>query len=108
LLPSLSLQGGGTAFASDGQVYSAGLVSSASAETYFVGAATLNLQWTLYDFGRTSSAIDAAAAGVKASSPSARATEQAAMAEAAVAFFPLLADDDLIRSAEAARADRAH
>jgi multidrug efflux system outer membrane protein len=107
-LPSIYAQGSGTAFATNGQVYASGVVSSASNEWYAVAAGALNLQWTLYDFGHTSSAVDAASAGVTAATLSARATEQTAMAEAAVAFFTLLADDDLVRSADAARADREH
>jgi outer membrane protein TolC len=107
-LPSVYLQGAGNGFASNGQVYAGGVVSSASTEYYAVGSGAVNLQWTLYDFGHTSSAIDAASAGVTSARLSARATEQVAMAEAAVAFFTLLADDALIRSAEAARIDREH
>ncbi|MGO8992960.1 MAG: TolC family protein [Polyangiaceae bacterium] len=108
LFPSLYAQGGGTAFGTNGQVYASGVISSAASETYFLGQGSLNLQWTLYDFGHTSSAIDGAKAGVTSATLSAKATEQIAMAEAAVAFFTLLADDDLIRSAELARADREH
>jgi multidrug efflux system outer membrane protein len=107
-LPSLYLQGAGNGFATNGQVYSSGVVSSASSETYITGSGALNLQWTLYDFGHTGNAVDAARAGVKAATLSARAVEQAAMAEAAVAFFTLLADDELIRSAEGVRVDRDH
>jgi outer membrane protein TolC len=108
LLPSLYLNGNGTAYTTNGQAYSSGIVSTASQDTYFLGAGSLNLQWMLYDFGRTSNAIAAAKSGVSAASLSARATEQIAMAEAAVAFFTLLADDDLVRSAEDARVDREH
>ncbi len=107
-LPSVYLQGAGNGFATNGQVYSSGVVSSASSESYVTGSGGLNLQWTLYDFGHTGNAVDAAEAGVKAATLSARAVEQTAMAEAAVAFFTLLADDELIRSAEGVRADRDH
>jgi outer membrane protein TolC len=107
-LPSLSLQGSGTAFATNGQVYSGGVVSTASNEWYLVGTGALNLSWNIYDFGHTQAAVDAAKAGVRSATLLARATEQSAMAEAAVAFFSLLADDELVRSSEAARADREH
>jgi outer membrane protein TolC len=107
-LPSLYLQAAGNGFATNGQVFSSGVISSASTEYYVTGSGALNLQWTLYDFGHTGSAIDAAKEGVKAATLSARAVEQTAMAEAAVAFFTLLADDELIQSAEGVRADREH
>ncbi len=106
VLPSLNLQGAGTAFTSNGQVIAGGVSSTSSAETYYLGSGSINLQWMLYDFGRTSKAIDAAKTGVKAATLSARATEEVAMAEAAVAFFTLLADDELVRTDETVRADR--
>ena len=91
---TVSIQGAGTAFTTNGQIYSGGLVSTASTDTYLLAQGTLNLQWTLYDFGRhVESTIDSAKAGVTAAGLSARASEQRAMAEAAVAFFTLLADD---------------
>jgi outer membrane protein TolC len=108
LLPSLYVQGMGAAFTTNGQVYSNGLVSNASTDSYLVASAALNFQWNVYDFGHTSNTIQAANAGVAAATLSARATEQLAMAEAAVAFFTLLADDELVRAAEAIRADREH
>jgi outer membrane protein TolC len=107
-LPSLYAQGSGTGFGSNGHVYAGGVASVTDTEAYFLGQGTLNLQWTLYDFGHTSAAVDSAKAGVNAATLSARATEQVAMSEAAVAFFTLLADDDLVRSAEASRVDREH
>jgi outer membrane protein len=104
--PQITLSAGGVALASRGQVYADGLVSPASQETFFAGQAGLNLRWVLYDFGRTSSAVDAANAGARAAKLSARVTEQVAMAEAATAFFTVLANDDLVRSADAVRANR--
>ncbi len=105
-LPTASMQAGGSAYATNGQFVVSGLQSASSDEYYFLGQGTLNLQWMLYDFGRTSAAIDAAGNGVNAARLSAQASQQIAMCEAAVAFFTLLADDDLTRSADEVRADR--
>jgi outer membrane protein TolC len=107
-MPALWAQGMGSAFTSNGQVYAgAGLSSGATTESYLLGQGTLNLQWALYDFGRTASSIDAARSGAKAARLTAAANEQIAMAEAAIAFFTLRADDAFLASTEEVRADRA-
>jgi outer membrane protein TolC len=99
-LPTFSASGLGTAYVRDGQVYSSGIVSSTSRETYLAGQSSLHAQWPVYDFGRTSSAIDAAKAGVLSVRLTAEATQQDAMVETAVAFFNLLADSELVRTAQ--------
>ena len=106
-LPAFWVQGMGAGFTSNGQVYNGGgLSSGAMTESYLMGQGSLNMQWALYDFGHTSSAIDSARAGVRSANLTARASEQAAMAEAAVAFFTLMADDEFLRSTQEVRADR--
>jgi outer membrane protein TolC len=108
LLPYVALQASGVAFATNGQAYSGGVVSMTTSDGYFVGQGAVNVQWVLWDFGHTSSLTDAARSGVGSASQSTRAAEQVAMAEAAVAYLGLLGDEDFVRSAEEARADREH
>jgi outer membrane protein len=105
-LPTLQFELGANVFTSQGRVFSDGIVSSPSRETYLVGQSTVALRWTVYDFGRTSNAISAAQAGVASAHLSAEATEQAAIEESATAFFCLLADTDLTLQASAIVGDR--
>jgi outer membrane protein len=105
-LPTVAVQGSGTAFASNGVIVANGVQSLDTSQTYLMGQGAVNLQWMLYDFGRTSNAIDAAEAGVSSADHSARVAEQQAMSEAAVAYFTLLADDAFVQSQEEVRADR--
>jgi outer membrane protein len=115
-LPTLSATGTGTAFYSNGTIYTGGLSSGAQGtglpsaystdDTYLQAQAALNLQWTLYDFGRTSAAVRSAKAGITNATFMARAVEQQAMAEAAVAYYTLLADDDVVQSDKEVLADR--
>jgi outer membrane protein TolC len=105
-LPLLSASGTGTALYSQGPLFVSGLTTTNENVTALSAQAAINLSWTLYDFGRTSAAIDSAHAGMTAASFEAQASEQVAMAEAAVAYYTLLTDAALVRSAEEVRAER--
>jgi outer membrane protein TolC len=96
VLPAFALQGGGVGFASVGRTYAGGVVTTDQTQLYGVGQATLGVQWLLSDFGKTSSAVDAARSGVQSAIERAREVEQAAISEAAVVYYTVLSDEDLV------------
>jgi outer membrane protein TolC len=96
--PTLNVVGSANGFVSNGSFVSQG-VTVDTGETATWGDGTANLSWTFLDF-RTSDAVRAAEHGLDAASADARASEQVAMTQAAVLFYTLLADEDLVAAAQ--------
>jgi len=104
-VPTVHVAGSGNGFASNGSFLTQG-VSTPTSQTAVWADATLNLTWTLLDFGKTSGAVRGAEAGIDGAKDDLRASAETAMAQAAVAYYTLLGDEALVAAARESLAQR--
>lgn len=104
--PTLSASLGGSAYASHGTLFASGLQATGTGRTALESRVGLGGRMAVYDFGQTARAVDAAQSSLEAAKLEALAQEEQAMAEAAIAFYTVVADQELSVAALNAQAER--
>lgn len=106
LWPTLSASLGGTASVAQGTnggvaaIVGVGVPTTSTPTGTLTGVASLDARWTIWDFGRTSSAARAAEAGANAAIADSANARRVAMETVANAFFGVLADQEIVGTAD--------
>lgn len=106
LWPTLSASIGGTASVAQGTnggvaaIVGVGVPTTSTPTGTLTGVASLDARWTIWDFGRTGSATRAAEASASAAIADSENARRVAMETVANAFFGVLADQEIVGTAE--------